>query len=190
MIGSRKLFGLMLMVLTVPIQACLVGCGGDDAPAGPSARSTPLVESQFESGLDDWDAGTHATLFGTVVWLDREDGVVKLDAVGFDGTPNAWISKEVDLPASAKTLRTSTSAHDRGSGGTSLRIRIVDEASTSHLIQDWDYMDTGSEGFDFTAQSFDISAYAGQTVTIFFEIGDDDGGGNNQRYIDFVEIHD
>ena len=179
-----------LTILSVSLIALIAACSSDDSnPAGPGPTSTVLVSSAFDSDLDGWSAGSHATNFGTVTWLDRRGGIVKLDGVGFDGDPNAWISKEIALPANAKTLRTSTSAHDRGDGEVSLRVRVVDASQTSHTILDWDAMETGDEGFEFFPQSFDISAFAGQTVTVFFEIGDIDGGGNNQRYIDFIEVH-
>jgi len=148
-----------------------------------------LVSSNFSKDLDGWTAGTHASLFGTVTWLDDEGGIVKLDGIGFDGDPNAWISKEIALPTAAKTLRTSTSAHNRGDGEVSFRVRLVDESLVSHTLLDWDPLKTEVEGFEFFPASFDISAYAGQTVTVFFEIGDIDGGGNNQRYIDYVRVY-
>lgn len=166
----------------------LVGCSEDDGPSA-AGGGTLLARTAFDEDLDGWQAGTHDTLFGSVVWLDREGGIVKLDGVGFDGDPNAWISREFDLPADASTMRLSTSAHDRGEGAVSLRIRLVDAGDTSHVLQDWTTLDTGDPDFEFVEQSLDISAHADQTVTIFLEIGDDDGGGNNQRYIDFVEFH-
>lgn len=178
-----------LSVLTVIVVLCALACSEDDETPVMPAPTTVLISSAFTTGLDGWTSGSHASNFGTVTWLDREGGIVKLDGVDFDGSPNAWISKQIDLSANAKTLRTSTSAHDRGSGAVSLRIRLVDAAQTSHTILDWDEMETGDEGFEFFPQSFDISAYAGQMVTVYFEIGDIDGGGNNQRYIDYIEIH-
>lgn len=178
----------VLLLICLGVMA-LVACSEDEST--PMSNKTPsevLVASRFDTDLDGWSDGTSTTNWGTVTWLSREGGIVKLDGVGFDGNPNAWISKEIALPADAKTLNTSTSAHDRGDGEVSLRIRIVDGSAVSHTILDWDPMKTGAEGFEFVPASYDISAYAGQTVTIFLEIGDIDGGGNNQRYIDYVDI--
>jgi hypothetical protein len=180
------------MALPVSAALLLAGCSDDDdSPSAPNdTTSTVLVSSQFREDLDGWTGGTHATNFGTVTWLDRGDGMVKLDGVGFDGDPNAWIWKEIDLPKNATTLKISTSAHDRGDGAVSLRIRLVDADMTSHTILDWEEFDTGDEGFEFIPQSFDIAAFAGETVTFYFEIGDIDGGGNNQRYFEYIEIHE
>jgi len=164
-------------------------CSEEDTPMSTSTPSTVLISSNFENDLDGWTEGSHASNFGTVTHLDREGGIVKLDGVGFDGDPNAWIEKEILLPADAKTLRISTSAHDRNNGEVSLRVRLVDGSATSHTLLDWDPLKTEDEGFEFFPQSFDISAYAGQSVTIFLEIGDIDGGGNNQRYIDYIRVY-
>ncbi len=43
--------------------------------------------------------------------------------------------------------------------------------------------------FDFVHRSADISAFAGQSVTLFFEQGDNGPGSNEQRYIDNISIH-
>ena len=177
---------LLMLLFVVLAPAC---SEDDGSPVKSNGANTMLLGSGFDGGLDGWSDGTHASLFGTVTWLDREGGVVKLDGVGFDGNPNAWISKQLALPADAKTLRTSTSAHDRNDGEVALRVRIVDDGQTSHTIQDWTGLKTEDQGFEFFPQTFDISAYAGQTVTVYFEIGDMDGGGNNQRYIDYIEVH-
>ncbi len=49
-------------------------------------------------------------------------------------------------------------------------------------------MDTGDDGFDWVVTDVDVSAWAGQTITLWLEVNDDEGGGNNQTYWDDIEI--
>jgi len=163
----------------------LAACGGSTAP---EAEPEALVSWTFDADLGGWSAEVSETTWGTVTWLDREGGLVKLDGVGYDGSPNAWIYIEVAIPANALTLRYRHSAHDRNNGTGSLRIRVEPAGGPPVLIQDWVELSTGSEGFEFFDEILDMSAWAGQTVTLLFEHADIDGGGNNQRYLDDIAI--
>jgi hypothetical protein len=177
--------------LVLALAASLtVACGGDDDPVAPTGTNqTALLTWTFDDDFDGWDSGTNsAGVWGTAQWSDHHDGCIKLDGVGFEGEPNAWIHREIELPADAKTLSYESSAHDRGDGAVSLRVRLIDDNTDEHTLLDWEELETGDEGHEFFPRSLDISSFAGQTVTVYLEIGDIDGGGNNQRYLDTIAV--
>jgi hypothetical protein len=106
-----------------------------------------------------------------------------------DPGPNAWTNREMALPASAATLRFQTSPHDRGNGTGFLRVRLRDAGGTWHEIMALEKMTGNNDpGYEWEARNLDISAWAGQTVLVQWESEDGDGGGNNQRVIDDIEV--
>ena len=169
------------------LMPCLAlsGCSKTTEPA---AEPEALISWTFDADFDGWTDDASSTTSGSVVWLDREGGLVKFDGVGYDGSPNAWMYIQVAVPAGARTLRYRHSAHDRNDGAGSLRIRLEPAGGPSVLLQDWVELSTGPNGFEFFGEMIDISSWAGSTVTIYFEHADIDGGGNNQRYVDDIEI--
>jgi hypothetical protein len=145
----------------------------------------------FDQDLDGWSTGVASTgLFNSVLWQSRDGGIVKLDGSDggtSDGQPNSWMFRSIDLPADVTTLRFDTSPHNRAGATGALRVRLHDGA-TFHTLLNWEVL-TGIEGqLLWTSRQADIAAYAGQTVTIYFEQGDNDIGVNEQRYIDNVSI--
>ena len=152
-------------------------------------NTTPLF-FDFSTGEQGWSDGTSATDFGTVVRLDRHDGVMKLD--GIDGQdnqePNAWIERSVDIPAAATALDLDVSAHDRTGANAFYRVRLVD-GSGSHTLIDWTEK-SGIEGqLTFSTVHADLSAWAGQTVTLFLEQDANAPGAHEQIYYDNIWIH-
>jgi hypothetical protein len=167
----------------------LTACGDDDGPAGTPAPAG--ISFDFTEDLEGWEVATSSVDWGKAQWLDRGRGLIHLDGVGDDDPgPNAWAWKVVELPAGARQLRFTSSAHDRGDGTGWLRVRLVDAGGISHNLVPLHVLQTGEEGFDFQERTADLSAFAGTSVTLYFELEDADGGGNNQRYIDVVEILD
>ncbi|HSM03582.1 MAG TPA: S8 family serine peptidase [Longimicrobiales bacterium] len=156
----------------------------------PSTDPAPKLLWTFDADLDGWTVEDRPddSPWGRVGWNEREGGVVVFDGVGYDGSPNGLIYQQVDLPTDVTLLRYVSSAHDRGDGAASLRVRLVPEGSPSVTIQDWQELATGPPGFDFIEATIDISAWAGQRVTLYFEHADIDGGGNNQRWLDEIEV--
>ncbi len=178
----RTLFVILPMTL-------LFACSDDSSdPTGP-APDPVLFSWTFEEDLEGWTAETSSIDWGQARWTSNDGGIVQMDGVGnSDPGANGWVSRSIDLPSDATSLRFDTSAHNRNTGTGFLRVRLVDASAASTVLSDWEVMSTGAEGFDWESRELDVSAFAGQTVTLFFEVEDQDGGANNQRYVDNVEI--
>lgn len=154
-------------------------------------NTTPLF-FDFSTGEQGWAEGTTANGgdWGTVVHLDRNQGVMKLDGVdgGDNEEPNAWIERSVAIPASATTLDLDVSAHDRDGANALYRVRLVDGGGSNTLI-DWTEK-SGVEGrLTFSTVQADLSAWAGQTVTLLLEQDANAPGEHEQIYYDNVWIH-
>jgi hypothetical protein len=182
---EMKRFFYLVLVLATGIA--LAGCGKDkSSPAAPQDAGDVTT---FDSDLDGWSAHTSSIDWGMARWIGGSGGCVELDGVGNnDPGPNAWIEKQVTLPAKVTSPRYKASAHDAGSGSGFLRARLKDEGDAYHTLVDWEEYDTGDAGYDCVARSADLSPFAGQTVTLYFELDDADGGGNNQVCVDDVDI--
>ncbi len=63
-----------------------------------------------------------------------------------------------------------------------LRVRLVDDDGASHILLPWEVL----AGDSWRQRTADIAAFAGQTVTLFFEQGDNDVGNGEHRYVDNV----
>jgi len=149
----------------------------------------------FTNDLDGWNSGVSGKQLDSVTWIDwagMPPGCVKLDGSDFgqpDHMANSWIYKEIEIPSSAKNLSFITSAHNRENANAELRVTVIDENQILHILIDWELANNGIENeLDWINKSVSIEAYAGQTVTLFFEQGDNDIGVHEQRYIDKVEI--
>ncbi|KAA3610482.1 MAG: hypothetical protein D8M58_05275 [Calditrichaeota bacterium] len=149
----------------------------------------------FTDGLDGWSTGTSGKQLDSITWIDWAGeplGCVKLDGSDFgtsDHQPNSWIYKEIILPDDVSTLSFITSAQNRIGANAELRVRLIDENQVSTVLIDWELANDGlDDEFDWLNKSVSISEFAGQTVTLFFEQGDNDIGNGEQRYIDKIEI--
>jgi Subtilase family len=149
----------------------------------------------FTSDLQGWSTGVTSSETGccnSVIWQFRSSsgGIIKLDGSDggiSDGEPNSWMFRTIDIPAGATTLKFMTSAHDRDEASGALRVRLLD-GSTFHTLLDWEVL-TGIEGqLVWVQRQANIASFAGQSVTIYFEQGDNDIGKHEQRYIDNVSI--
>lgn len=153
------------------------------------------ITFNFANGLDGWSTGISGKQLDSVSWIDwagMPAGCVKLDGSDFgtsDHQPNSWIYKEIALPKGVKTLGFITSAHNRANANAELRVRLVDANHDTLVLIDWELANNGIEGeMDWINKSVSISQYAGQTIELYFEQGDNDIGIHEQRYIDKIEI--
>lgn len=179
-------------VLTSFLAAIFVFSSCDkDTTAPPPPPSTKYLVWHFETDLDGWSVGTGGNGWGTVTWLDKEGGIVKLDGSDegtLDGEPNSWLHKSITLPAKASTISFRTCAHNRDGATGSLRVQLEDDGGTWHTLLDWEQL-TGIEGqYSWVNRSADITAFAGKDVTFYFQQGDDDIGTHEQRYVDTIKI--
>ena len=143
-----------------------------------------LLRWTFDDDEEGWDKG-FGTDWGRAEW---RRGFLYLDGIGdSDDTPNAWFENTFTLPADARILRFDTSGHDRNQGTGYLRV-VLEAGGQTHVLLPLEGMSTGPEGYDWVERSAPVQAWAGQEVTVRFELDDIDGGGNNQRVIDNVEI--
>ncbi|MGY8778978.1 MAG: hypothetical protein ACKVIN_12775, partial [Longimicrobiales bacterium] len=101
---------------------------------------------------------------------------------------NAWIYRLFSLPAGATVVRFDSSAHNRDGSDSELRVRLVDDAQVEYTLIDWSVQTGAQDQFNFMEVSADISAWAGQSVTIYIEQGDNDVGIHEKRYIDNVIV--
>ena len=67
-------------------------------------------------------------------------------------------------------------------------MRLVDDAQVEYTLIDWSVQTGAQDQFNFMEVSADISAWAGQSVTIYIEQGDNDVGIHEKRYIDNVIV--
>lgn len=179
---------LMLMVLIVFILI-IPSCNED------KEEQRITIKFSFDENLEGWNIGTSGKSLDGVLWVDycgQPPGAVKLDGSDFgnsDKQPNSWIYKEINLPEEVTTLKFITSAHNREGANAELRVRLVDESQTSNILIDWELANPGVEGeFIWIEKEVEIYQFAGQTITLFFEQGDNDIGVHEQRYIDNILI--
>lgn len=163
------------------------------ADAAPRADARPRPDAgagldfTFEIDLEGWIADHGGKEYDRALFVPDEgnpDGCAMLDGSDLgtpDGDPNSSLSRVIELPDDAATMKFDTRAAENGS----LRVRLVDEGGASHTLLDWEVL----SGPTWVSRSADLSAYAGQEVTIFFEQNDNDVGQGEMRYVDNVGIH-
>jgi hypothetical protein len=182
----------------------VMGSFGEDIIESPRldvvvAPASEEILFTFDEDLEGWEEGTvpyddHSLGWGTAEWRDwcgddRDEGCVKLDGVGGEGEANAWVHRVIELPASVTTLEFETTAHDRAGGDSQYRVRLVDASGASTTLIDWTHT-SGVEGsYIWEVISVSIAAWAGESVTIYLEGGDNGPGRHEQRYYDNVRIY-
>jgi hypothetical protein len=152
-----------------------------DAAAG-------FIESTFDTDLDGWLAGDAGGTYDQATFLEGEGhpgGTLFLDGSDggtSNGEPNSWVHRDVDLPQGTLTLKFETRASSDKDGA--LRVRLVTAANESHDVLGWEVL----AGDTWVSRSADLSAFAGQTVRLLFEQGDNDVGQGEMRYVDNIRI--
>lgn len=202
-----KLFGVPLAIpleinqdagATVEVLLCEPASAAGIVRTSSDREQCPVPTElfwAFDENLEGWEPGAtdDDEGWGSAEWRswcgsDRPRGCVKLDGTGGPGQPNAWISRTIELPAGATTLRALTTAHNRAGADSLYRVRLVDANGVDHVLIDW-ATSSGSEDqyrwFDIEAS---IAAFAGTTVTLFFEGADNGPGTHEQRYYDDIRI--
>jgi hypothetical protein len=173
-----------------------------------SPASTALF-STFTTGFDAWTPVPANTVpcFNHAAW--DSDGFVRLDGADDlpdcvraedmpDHQPNSWIVKSVALPADVTLLEYDAAGHNRaptdGVADAELRIRFVVNG-VSQTVLDWTRI-IGNTDPDpdvshpkvFSHYTAGIAAFAGQTVQVFFEQGDNGPGEAEQVYLDNIQF--
>ncbi|MFW6098272.1 MAG: hypothetical protein ACOC9Z_09345 [Chloroflexota bacterium] len=90
------------------------------------------------------------------------------------------MSRPVALPSNFDLLYFETKANVDGA----LRVRLVDDDGASHILLPWEVL----AGDSWRERTANIAAFAGQTLTLFFEQGDNDVGNGEHRYVDNVKL--
>lgn len=189
----------LVIATNVAIGAGVTHLGASSANAADPLGEI-LLESNFDDGnLDGWSRGSSGLKgtdenWGTVHTIDWPGGhvqVIQLDGLGGRNHPNSWIFRQIDVPAAAKTLTFDTAGHDRAGSDAELRVRVVGNGASVTLLDEIEHGCAGCKGFH--GRSIDISAWAGKTVTFFFEQNDNGSHGvfpgvNEQILLDNIRI--
>jgi len=161
----------------------------------PEENDDILISYNFTSDLEGWSIGTSGKQVDDVSWVDwggDPPGCVKMDGSDFgtsDHLANSWIYKELTLDENHTTLTFLTSTHDRANANAELRVRLIDANQNNHILIDWELGNPGVEDeLVWIEKTADLSNFAGQTITLFFEQGDNDIGVHEQRYLDRIRI--
>ena len=170
------------------------GAGGGLADGAPRVDARPRADAgesgldfTFEIDLEGWIPDHGPKEYDRALFLPDEGnpgGCAMLDGSDLgtpDGDPNSSLSRVIELPDDAATMKFDTRAAENGS----LRVRLIDQGGASHTILDWEVL----SGPTWVSRSADLAAYAGQEVTIFFEQNDNDVGQGEMRYLDNIGIH-
>lgn len=164
----------------------------------------------FDTGLDGWTPtpANQVPCFNLARWLEGFGNVIQLNGADDlptcnrnddvpDHQPNSWISKRISLPAEVTTLEFDVAGHNAPMSDSEMRIRFVDSGNVSHTVLDWTRIlgnqnpdpDQQRPPVEFSHRTLDISIFAGQTVTVFFEQGDNGPGEDEQVYLDNIWFH-
>jgi hypothetical protein len=190
------------LLVAIAIAGCSSGSSQPDAGAGggalsdaaprPDARPRPDAGSggldfTFELDLEGWIPQHGDKQYDRAVFLADEGnpgGCAMLDGSDLgtpDDQPNSSLSRVIALPDGVAAMKFDTRAAENGA----LRVRLLDAGGTSHTLLDWEVV----AGPTWVSRIADVTAFAGQEVTIFFEQNDNDIGVGEMRYIDNVRIH-
>jgi hypothetical protein len=154
------------------------------------------IRFTFDSDLEGWSVTNSGTPDGTPPWAytiwDSQSGkgVVNMDGrdTQLDSEPEATISKSIALPSGVTTMSFEVSAHNRPDSHVGYRVLVNGQILLNAVI-------VGPEppAFRYVTRTVDISAFAGQTVTIQFQQHDNGSNGNfpgssKHLYIDNIRI--
>jgi hypothetical protein len=154
------------------------------------SRNTNATVFPFDSGTDGFIGATSGKRDDHARWdgaTGNPPGALLLDGSDRgrpDSKPNAWFSQTLTLPAQATTVTLETRAGDGQHGGR-LRVRLVDARGTSHTLLTWQTYRSAT----WAGRTATLAAYAGQTVTLYFEQDDSGAGQGERRWVDNVVIH-
>ena len=201
-VPSSDLAPLLGRLVPIALATAMVlpACSDDDGPSGPAPNEDVIYEWSFgATELNGWEVGFASVgSSGTVVHVSAdhlddpdpdEEGSAKLDGTGDPGVPNAWIVRAgVPLPADATTLAYWAAGHNQDGANANLRVRLVDGSAVEHTLADWEEFTGSAAGRNWEERTLSIAAYAGQTVSFYFEQDDNGPGSHEQIYLDGVRI--
>lgn len=190
-------------VVTVVIQRIGGVCSGMFANLAhsPLGRITLTLAKEilfkFDADLEGWSPGNLRNPagpppWGVVIWDSQNGkGVVNMDgkdATAADVGPNATLTKSIAMPAGATTLSYDVSAHNRPNSNVRYRVLI-----NGQLLRDEVLFGPQPPAFNYVPRSLNIAAFAGQTVTIVFELHDNGNNGvfpgtSKHVYLDNIRI--
>jgi hypothetical protein len=154
------------------------------------------IRFTFDRDLEGWTTTNYGVPDGTPPWSythwDSQNGKGVVNMDGRDTTsnnvPDAKLSKSIDLPAGITTMSFDVSAHNRPDSHVRCRLLINGQVKFDEVI-----VGPQPPAFRYVTKTVDVSAFAGQTVTIQFE--QHDNGSNGQfpgsakhMYIDNIRI--
>ena len=191
---------------TFTVRAVSVADPNAFADATVTVTTSTLLFFAFDEGLDGWTPtpAVQTPCFNLARWLNEFGNVVQLDGADDaptcasindapDHQPNSWISKSISLPSDVTTLEFDVAGHNRPQSDSEMRIRFA-RGSTSNIVLDWirilgNQTEDPDPPVQFSHRTLNISSFAGQTVTVFFEQGDNGPGNNEQVYLDNIWFH-
>jgi GxGYxYP putative glycoside hydrolase C-terminal domain/GxGYxYP third domain/GxGYxYP_N 1st domain/GxGYxYP_N second domain len=141
----------------------------------------------FATSLQGWNGGTNGGYYDKAWWTGgtgHPPGALLLDGSDLghpDSTPNSWFSRQLILPVNATALTFDTEANNDGL----LRVRLQQSDGQFVRLQDWQGLPVANT---WVSRSVSLTAYAGQTVTIYFEQNDGGQGSGEYRYVDNVAV--
>ena len=154
------------------------------------------IRFRFDSDLEGWIPGSFGVAEGAPPWAwTRWDyqggkGVVNMDGrdAAADTVPNATLTRTIDLPPGVTTITYDVAAHNRPESNVRYRLLI-----NGQVIRDAVVVGTDPPNFVYFTRTIDISAFAGQTVTVRFEQHDNGSNGvfpgsSKHLYIDNIRI--
>ena len=152
------------------------------------------IRFTFDSDLEGWSVVNSGTRDGTPPWaytfwdFQGGKGVVNMDGqdTALNNTPEATLTKSIALPSGFTTMTFEVSAHHRPNSNVGYRVLINGQMLLNDVIN-------GPGGFHYITKTIDISAFAGQTVTIQFQQHDNGSfgvfpGSSKHLYIDNIRI--
>jgi hypothetical protein len=141
----------------------------------------------FASTLQGWTGGTSGKPYDKAIWTantGNPPGALLLDGSDLghpDTSPNSWFSRQIILPPNATALSFDAMANNDGL----LRVRLQTGNGTSITLLDWAGLTNHNT---WVARTANLSSYAGQTVTLYFEQNDGGLGSGEYRYVDNVVV--
>jgi hypothetical protein len=141
----------------------------------------------FASGLQGWNGSISGKPFDKAQWTSspgNPPGALLLDGSDLgnpDSNPNSWFTRQIILPPNATTLSFDTMANNDGL----LRVRLQLGNGTFVTLLNWAGLTNHNS---WVTRTVNLSSYAGQTVTLYFEQNDGGQGSGEYRYVDNVTV--
>ena len=170
---------------------------GTSAPSAPSNAVTPSATASlvsngtFESGLSGWTTGGVVTPTVSTTQSHSPTHSAFLGSSGNEPSGDSFIQQTVGIPAGTSTLSfwyypTSTDTICSGAACVydweEAQIRSTTGTTLASVMK----LDSNAQAW--TQVTFNTSAYAGQTVVLWFNVHQDGGGDPTSIYLDDVSL--